>query len=340
MGSFVRRRLAFFNYHGRYWHEPGGRHGVHCPKAARQPPVAAGVVLKCINDSAKDDALKMELAQVLSAVEPTQLRVTYEVLGECSVFCAFSQYVPSEHLVGCGSEARLPELMPDGRRRMLTMRELLLTHHSYDSCMGIGNRRKFTQESLLTKILETPECSKFGEYGGFVVLDRAVQGAAGAGAGAAAEPEKAAPRAPRESFGYLLQRQKTDISSLGPFTKFLAYDMMCASAKARGGEVVEEELQEEARVMLEKMCKDDQTLTRTSLIGSECLGLDHFRYLLSTKQLEGFKIKHLLWYRQKHYLSPWIRSMLQRRRDLQRQEAEKPGTVSKLRMEVYKVQYV
>jgi len=290
-------RLAFWNYHGLAFHG-NGQHLADCPKGRaaatstarawggwrpKRPPRVAGV--KDGEDEA--DQLNELYADALSRVFPDQLQLTYQTMHECRLFCVDA--VPDPSLCinrarpgPCSQAARYP-----------TVREFLAAQHPVDSVLGL-DRNKFTQEELVNWIMAAGRNSDPGvDLGGFVTL---------AGGRETRTGDGVLPG----SFGFCHQRCRLEPELFGNFTRLQA-DLR------EGANDLGEEL-------LAKMAGNQQTLSRTSFHrGGETISLDYFRFLVRERGLDDYDIKHLVFYRHKHYLSPFVKDMLQRRYDLRKE---------------------
>lgn len=166
------------------------------------------------------------------------------------------------------------------------VRDLLISEH--DAVVGLGSDR-FTQEALLQKILESGDNGAGNDFGGFVVVC----------GGRETREDQAS-----KSMAFCHQRCSVTPAELGRFTRYQALERFGGRKK-------------EAEEFVSRMSARKQTLTKRSFHrGGETVGLDYFRFLLRERGLAEFEIRHLLFYKHKRYLSPFIDSFLQRRHDL------------------------
>jgi hypothetical protein len=278
------RRLAFFNYHSNFFHGRRNRHEKSCrlwsSEQDRGPPDPREWT------TLSDDALKKDLAEAMSAVEPELMRITYDALWECSADHGFADFDPSATLEGCLEGKVEPTMGPDGVYKTPNMRELLMQKHGTDVVLGAGTKWRWSQKELVAEILARKDEEE--GWGGFVTIRGGVETVRGG--------------VPDGMMGFCLQRCPVKEPDIGDFTRFQMEETF--------GEAV-------AAKKLRKMSEEPQTLSRQSFHSVETIGLGYFRWLIRHRGLEGYKILHFMRYEQRFYLRDWVTGLLQRRRTVQ-----------------------
>ena len=239
------------------------------------------------------DDIKRAYAAALSAVDPASIIFTYNVVHECDLM--HTNKVPDPSLWG-GTKNRFPSSGTVGQ-----LRSCIRKYYPYDSVLGLKGQNSFLVESFLKKIVERPPNSarllsmqgedlSSNDFGGFVII---------AGGRETRSDDGILPRA----FGFCHQRTTLDLEHLGNFTRWQAAEMY--GSKEAGDK------------KLTELCARPGTLARTSFHkNGECISLEYFRWLLKERSLRDFEIRHLIFYRHKHYLSDFVGDMLQQRHSL------------------------
>ena len=250
-------------------------------RRGRRPMPALSTTAEGEDDS---DGIKRCYAEALTAVDPNNLCFSYDVVHECDLFHGGS--VPDPKRWG-GEGNKAIGGYPG------SLRSFLRRFYKEDSVLGLGTTR-LSQEQLVKKIVENPPNSDGeNDFGGFVVLT----GGKETRTGDILEGQ----------FGFCHQRTTLSPAQLGPFTRWQATELYGSDAAAAK--------------KLKTLCGQPGTLSRTSFhAGGETLSLEYFRWLIRERGLEGYKIRHFIFYRHKKYLSKYLRWLLQRRYDLRKEK--------------------
>ena len=321
-----RRFLHFMNFHGLHWH--GDRmHLKDCPK---KPAGEEEMMLAAAGaaDGGKEwwedswgpktmfrddqDDLKLAYAEALSNVDPDHLVVTWQFVHECELFCSPSlpnvnrwnkftsgaRVRASQRTSGGGSVADKRVAKADAWKFYKSARDYLATEHPVDSLLGT-RYTSFTQESLVNLIMSKPANSENtqDDFGGFVVV-------------AGGEEGDAQDTILKGQFGFCHQRCKVDPKDVGQFTKF-------QSVLQHGGD------RKASTETLRRLAAIPGTMSKQSVHqdeAAECYSLDMFRFLVKERKFHSYRIKHFILFKNKHYLSPFLTSLLQRRWDLRKQK--------------------
>jgi hypothetical protein len=172
--------------------------------------------------------------------------------------------------------------LKDGKRYK-SLRSLLLDKYPEECVLGLGQERELSKETLTARIAA-------GKASGFVVLRGG--------------RETRRDCFPSECMGFCHQRTVVGTDELGVFTQCQAYEKC-----DRNGPATETFLADQA--------KRPQTLTRRSFHpGGETVDTDYCRFLLTERDLKGYDVAHLLHYAEKHFLTPFFASFLQKRHEL------------------------
>ena len=319
--------LHYMNFDGSYFHRDG-KHLPDCPKRpddddevpCTSAAAAAAVKASSPEDISKrndDHATKVGYALALSNVDPDHLVITWTAVHECDFFhrgtipsvslfnrhtsgakVRASQRRKKEGGGGGGSVADPNIAKADAYIYYKSVREYLAVEHPVDSLLGT-NYKSFTQESLVNLILSKPHnsVSEESDFGGFVLITGGREGDAQDGVD-------------KRSFAFAHQRCSLDAEKdVGSFTKYQSLLM-------HGGD------REKAKETISLLAAVPGTMTKTSIHnddGGELWSLDFLRWMISERAFHGFKIRHFILFKNKHYLTPFIKSLLQRRWDLRRE---------------------
>jgi hypothetical protein len=290
-----RRRLSYFNYHGQRWHDLGQ----HRPDCQRRDVVGGGQgeqqePQQLLGRVARDDEddLKRDYAEALTAVDPRNLLVTYNVVYECDLMHGKTAPDPRRWNKRLDHEAKHHKQFP-------SIRALLEARHPLDSVLGFRTK-EYSQEGLMAKIMAGGYNSEGqNSFGGFCTITGGKESRTGDGVIPG-------------SWGFCHQRTTLDLDQLGEFTRMQA-EMMVEEAAAKGGQS-EKEM---AKKMLAKQLATEQTVLRRSFHEKgETISLDYLRFLVKERGLTGFKITHFIAYRCKPFMSGFMEDKLQRRYDL------------------------
>lgn len=335
-----RRFLHFVNFDGQVFH--GDRkHLKHCPKRPPQEQddaVAAAVAAagdRCSGNKAwwegtwgpqamlRDDQydMKMAYAAALTNVDPDHLVVTYQIVHECDLFHAkklpnvnqWNKYTSGAQVrarqrldvaAGGGSGGSVADkkvAKADAWKFYKTVRDYLATEHPVDSLLGT-RYTSFTQDSLVKLILSKPYNStkdSEDDLGGFLILTGGAEG----------DVEGEEDGLIRKQFGFVHQRCVLDAEKdVGPFTHFQSVLQHNGDRKA-------------AMETIRRLAAIPGTMSRGSLHDDgrgECISLDMFRFLCQKRKFHSYRIRHYIMFKNKHYLSPFLVSLLQRRWDLRK----------------------
>ena len=305
--------LHFMNYDGLFWHGTR-KHLIDCPK--RSPDDEEAVTIDKDGEeeeTLKDDQhdTKVGYALALTNVDPEHLVITWNAVHECDFrhrgcipsVSKWNKYTSGAHVRAQqrqegGSVADSNVAKADAYIFYKNVREYLATEFPVDSLLGTRHR-SFTQQSLVDLILSTPYNSKKEEesdLGGFVLIEGGAEGDAEDGV-------------KKESFGFVHQRSALHPErDIGQFTK---YQMVLH----HGGD------REKAKKHLYRLAAVPGTMSRNSLAegSQELWSLDLLRFMCHERRFHSFRIRHFVLFKNKHYLSPFITSLLQRRWDLRRE---------------------
>ena len=233
------------------------------------------------------DLLKVLYCSDMSQVFPDRLKLSFQSVHECQFF----------HTRG-----RDPEVLPwekDEPGLIWDPKGLLLDRHP-DDCvlgpggeMGLSSQGTVTQKDLMRIIMNTgPDSDPSQSFSGFVCLTGGRESELDGGDN---------PWIARQ-FAFCHQRSSLNPETdLGRFTDYQA------------------DLMGDGRKKLENTLKSEVTLCRKSF-GEEgvILGMDYLRFLVRERGLEGFDVKHVIFYRSRHFLSPYVNGLLQMRHDLRK----------------------
>jgi hypothetical protein len=260
-------------------------------KRQRVGPTSATTAASVGEARDDEDDLKKEYAEALTAVDPERLVVTYDVVYECDLLHGKTCPDPSRWNKLTRGKHRLPK--HNNWAKYKTVREYLATEHKEDTVLG-SRHKSFTQKNLIKKILDSGYNSEKGnEFGGFVVIT---------GGRETREDDGLIPR----SFGFCHQRSPVGEANIGSFTK-MQVRMQCGGNESLVNKT------------LKQMGDQPRTAVKTSFPeqGGEVLTMDYLRFLIHERGLTGFRVRHAILYKIKHYLSPFVVDMLQQRYDLQ-----------------------
>lgn len=153
------------------------------------------------------------------------------------------------------------------------LRVLLRVRHPEASVLGVGNLRSITQERLLRRVLERPDNSSGkNDWSGLAVV-------------CGGREESGGEDFPDELMGFCMQRSPIRAEDITPYTreqalKFFEGDERRASA------------------YLDAQVGKLQTVSRRSFPeNGTVVSLELLKWLIQFRKLEGFTIKHLLFYR-------------------------------------------
>ncbi len=174
-------------------------------------------------------------------------------------------------------------------RSYSSLRELLLAEHREEAVVGMGSRKVFSQDSLVEMVRNLkPDDDFFG----FVVI--------------LGGRESKTENFPEEIFGFCHQRRCVSPEEIGQFTEDRVLRMCDGN-------------EEEAAIFLEKKAQQPQTMTTRSFHGGgETISLSYLQFLINERGLTDFVIAHLVVYRRKDFLLPFLERTLQSRHDLQK----------------------
>ena len=235
--------------------------------------------------------LKVDYAAALSAVDPEHLVVTYDRVHECQMMHQGRPPDPSKWNAGTsGGDKRIKD-KHDSWHKYKSVREYLVAQFPEESVLGLKDK-SFTQKQLVDKIMQGGYNSEGNEFGGFVCIT--------GGRETRTDDDMLS-----QSFGFCHQRVGLSEDEIGGFTK---YQALLQNPGAEPREVLE---------ALKKLAAQPRTIVKTSFneLG-EVLPLDYLRFLIKERGLKGFRIKHFLFYREKTFLTPYIRGLIQLRHDL------------------------
>ena len=302
----TRRVLRYFNFHGLAFHGTGF-HLEDCPKTqtldGRMAPPKSGLWMhgevKIRDDQ---DELKQLYAEALTRVNPSSLAVRYNVAHECDFFCKSVLPDPgglravSEQDSRSGWRTRHDYKGKVGLdRKYSSIREFLKKEFPVDSVLG-AEKTEYTQESLVEEIVKSGYNSVAGNgFGGFVTITGGRETRSDDGT-------------ILRQFGMCHQRCNRRAEEVGAFSRFQAH-------RQHG-------CKEDGEKWLERLLKAKSTMSRNSFHEEgETISLDYFRFLLNERDLRGFKIRHFISYQHRHFLTPFIQDMLQKRHETR----SKPG---------------
>jgi hypothetical protein len=258
-----------------------------CAKRHRQLHPATGGLPPDRDDQ---DLLKEEYARAMTRVDPDKICVTYAVVHECTLLHGATPPDPSQWNKLTRGSNRGKE--HDSWDQYKTVREYLGAEFPEQSLLGT-RLQSFTQGEIVAKIMSSGLNAIPGqEFGGFAVVTGGKEG------------DDCQDGVVPGSFGFCHQRTGLDEDQVGQFTKMQA-KMQCGDA-------------ETAAKVIKKLAAQQGTLSRTSFSeeGGEVLTLDYLRFLIRFRKFSGFRLRHLIVAKHKHWLSGFIDSMLQRRHEL------------------------
>ena len=176
-------------------------------------------------------------------------------------------------------------------------REILLEHFNEQSVINNNCApRKMTQDELVELILKGGYNRNGNTLGGFVTIL------------GGEETNQDLPL--NGQFGFCHQRNLISADRVGPFTHF--QDSILTNKTSDS--------------VLNKACKNGYTFSAKQFHEEgETLSLDYFRFLIKERGLKNFKITHFLKYEHRHFLTPFLEALLQKRHDLKADIDEAKG---------------
>lgn len=325
-GKGAPRRHVYWNYHSMTFHNDN-KHWNNCPRLQQQQQQDVereGQSVQLQGDAKDEDELKRRYAEALTAVDPTRLIVEYHVMTQCQLEHGAIAEVP---------EANVPSYLTQAKAG--SVKTLLKKAFSVDSCTGTPFNKGFaSQEELVRKVLLTGGYNSQGNrVGGFVAIEGGRETREGDGV------------LDRRMFGFCFQKSRVGPEQLGPFaatqaqlqvTRTLGGREARAAAAWKAAVREEEGLpgdrhppgqggeRDAVRVRAQQVVADQTRQVRThggnEFSGStETMSLDLARFLLQERGLEGFIVRHYIFYDHRGYLEPFVNTLLQRRHDLRHQ---------------------
>jgi hypothetical protein len=246
----------------------------------------------------EEDDFRFLLADALTAATRAAgltIKVTYAALTECELFHGNFHRFDRVARLGCSTSVQ-----EDNKRRPWPkedIRTYMRRLHPDKIIFGpewplLKQRNgEFTQNELVSKIISSPSNASGEKFGGFLLIR-----------GGRQSEENS------DNMGYCLQRSHVSVDELGPMTWWQAVEMCDGDEDA-------------ARQLLEKYCKNEQTLCRTaypSSGGGELIGVDLFRWLCLNRGFHGYRILHFVHYSHTHQMNSFLDPLQQARHDLKR----------------------
>ena len=318
----TRRVLRYFNFHGTKFHG-SGFHLPGCPQSSSREKLNTPVADKvpCFDQEKKkesvnpglwleeevkirddQDELKHLYAEALTRVNPSSLAVRYDVAHECDFF----------HGKPLPDSARLRAVSVEDSQlgwrtrekgfdsaglgeKYSSVKELLKKKYPTDSVLGV-EKKEYTQDSLVEHILQSGYNSIPGNgFGGFVTITGGKETRTDDGT-------------ILRQFGMCHQRCSRRAEEVGAFSRF--------QASRQQGSI------EKGERWIDRLITAKSTMSRNSFHEKgETISLDYFHFLLNERGLTGYKIRHFISYQHRHFLTPFIQDMLQKRHDTR----SKPG---------------
>ena len=261
-------------------------------------------------EEARMHRLRREYANAMSGVRPRHLKITYDSIHECTFFHdhenAEASFGMKRRLAAINSESKTylrhgntteEEEMTWRAQEMLQATwdpKSWLERFYCEDFVGGFDRRNFTQTELVDTIMK--EGSNFvhgNEFGGVVCISGGREG-------------HDRDVGMEGSFGFCTQRTKLETSDLGPFTRYQAR-LYCGGDKKK------------SMNYLDRLVDKEMTISRHSFHEKgETISLDMMRFLIARRRFSGFKILHVVLYRNKKFLSPFLDKLLQYRHELKR----------------------
>ena len=244
-------------------------------------------ILQYNYETAVADEENLRYAQYLSK-HISELTIKYEIYNECDFFHGNSY---------CFKDQSIQYASP---------KQYLLNQGYENDCVFKPdwlNKNCMTQDSLLTKIMNTSECDN-----GFVVLQK----------GAKEEVQDLI----SQQFAFCLQRQSPSIDDLGPQAYYLAQNIIKDNVLLRTNESLEspeykQRLDTATKNYLHNRLKADFTLTRKSFKKDSALPVVYFKWLAKNRGiLKSSSVLHYIHYESKNYLKDFIYKLLQGRHEL------------------------
>ncbi len=131
--------------------------------------------------------------------------------------------------------------------------------------------------------------------------------------------------------GFLLQRSKRTVSELGPTTLDIMVECMnLEQSRGESDEDFDTRRKRAAWKELERICGQESTVMRRTLPADKdtFLSTHHFRFLVKSGRLTGYKITMILAAEYRDYLAPFAWKLLQARKDETKSKAR--STILKL----------
>ena len=249
------------------------------------------------------DELKRAYCAFMSEVEPDCLTLKYHTVHECQLMhdpslLDVGELNPEFNFTYDSSEEVKSSLL-EGK----SIRSLLERFCREESVFEPG-RKSYTQAELVSAIMNPDESNL--DMGGFVVVRGGTEDDSG--------KDGVLPGI----MGCCHQRRRLDDDShLGDFTKFQMSNLMNWADRSR-------------RQL--NLVTGERTFTATGFHGEgETISVGYLRFLIKERGFSGFEISHLLFFREKKFLTPFIEEILQKRYDLRLVEN------SLLRRTIYKL---
>ena len=317
-----------------------GNDGQDQQQDQQQPPPNNWQVRKEADDL-EHDALKTAYAAALTSVDPDALVLKYMVTQECDFLHLGTAPDPATWRPRNGNdsddgEAVMTRAYLRKQERLRQKREaamppapcwrdypdpraLLAGKHPVDSLLGYKPRR-MTQRTLVKRLLAAGFNATPGvEMGGFVVVEGGEESETGDGVLPGA-------------FSFCHQRTGLPSERLGAFTAMQAR-MHWGKTATPGDRAAAAAADKYSADKLEAASLKPGTLSRGRFHGrGTALSADFFRFLVLSRGFRNYRIRHFIYYAHKHYLSPYVTDLVQRRHTLKMSPNPSPLLLDQLKL--------